>query len=325
MEANMSKMICLNGSCGYITQWVEDNVLNHIANETHVGTLWEKLETLYASKTGNNKLFQLKWLINLKYKEGSPISDHVSDFQDIHDRLFDMGVRFDDETGVLNEEVKRINQAASSSTSQLDVLVTKDKGRSKNKGQGRKDKSRSKSRPKHRDLKCHHCDSGVAYHVTPRREFFTSYASSDFGALKMGDDGQIKWKLTKGSFVVARESKSSNLYLMQDSISSGSINVVGKDESSELWHKRLSHLSAKGIDCLAKKEVLSRLKEAKLEKCIHCLVGKQKRVSFKNHPPSRRPDLLELVHSNVCGPLKVRSHGSAHYFVTFNDDHSRKL
>ena len=46
--------------CGYIRQWFEDNVHNHIVNETHARTLWEKLETLYALKTSINKLFLLK-------------------------------------------------------------------------------------------------------------------------------------------------------------------------------------------------------------------------------------------------------------------------
>jgi hypothetical protein len=40
--------------CGFIRQYVEDNVYNHIANETHAKTLWEKIESLYASKSGNN-------------------------------------------------------------------------------------------------------------------------------------------------------------------------------------------------------------------------------------------------------------------------------
>ena len=55
------------------------------------------------------------------------------------------------------------------------------------------------------------------------------------------------------------------------------------------------------------------------------MAGKQTRVSFKKHPPSRKSELLELVHSDVCGPLKVNSFSGALYFVTFIDDCSRKL
>jgi hypothetical protein len=35
--------------------------------------------------------------------------------------------------------------------------------------------------------------------------------------------------------------------------------------------------------------------------------------------------VLELVHSDACAPLKLRSIGGALYFVTFIDDYSRKL
>ena len=49
--------------CGYIRQWVDDNVLNHISGETHARTLWDKLEELYARKTGNNKMFLMKQMI----------------------------------------------------------------------------------------------------------------------------------------------------------------------------------------------------------------------------------------------------------------------
>ena len=35
--------------------------------------------------------------------------------------------------------------------------------------------------------------------------------------------------------------------------------------------------------------------------------------------------MLQLVHSDVCGPLKVKSFCCTLYFVTFIDDCSRKL
>jgi 5'-3' exoribonuclease 2 len=72
------------------------------------------------------------------------------------------------------------------------------------------------------------------------------------------------------------------------------------------------------------KEFSFGLKDRKVDMCEHCLVGKQTRVSFKHNDNSRKNDVLELVHWDVCGPLKVRSIGGALYFVTFIDDYSRK-
>ena len=50
-----------------------------------------------------------------------------------------------------------------------------------------------------------------------------------------------------------------------------------------------------------------------------------KRVSFHRHHPSRKSELLKLVHSDLCGPFKVKSKGGALYFATFNIDRSRKI
>ena len=74
-----------------------------------------------------------------------------------------------------------------------------------------------------------------------------------------------------------------------------------------------------------KKNALPDLKCVKLYKCSHCFAGKQNRVSFKRHPPSRKSGLLDLVHSDVCGPLKVKTFSGALYFITFIDDCSKKL
>ena len=62
-----------------------------------------------------------------------------------------------------------------------------------------------------------------------------------------------------------------------------------------------------------------------MKRCVHCLAGKQKRLSFHSHPPSTKSELLELVHSDLCGSLKVKSKGGALYFATFIDDHSCKI
>ena len=38
---------------------------------------------------------------------------------------------------------------------------------------------------------------------------------------------------------------------------------------------------------------------------------------------TRATECLELVHSDVCGPLNVLARGGYEYFVTFTDDYSR--
>ena len=61
-----------------------------------------------------------------------------------------------------------------------------------------------------------------------------------------------------------------------------------------------------------------------LKTCDHCLVGKAHRVSFHTYPPSRRLNVIDLIHIDVC-TMQTRTVGDALYFVTFIDDPSRKV
>ncbi|RDX71712.1 hypothetical protein CR513_48899, partial [Mucuna pruriens] len=101
-----------------------------------------------------------------------------------------------------------------------------------------------------------------------------------------------------GNLVVARGEKISKLYQTKALFAKDSVNAM--DMEAFLWHRRLSHISEKWLNCLAKKDMLPGLKNVELEKYSHCMA-----VSFKKHPASRKSEFLELVHSNVCGPLKA--------------------
>ena len=56
-----------------------------------------------------------------------------------------------------------------------------------------------------------------------------------------------------------------------------------------------------------------------LETCDNCLVGKAHKVAFHTNPPSRRPNVIDLIHTDVC-TMQTRIVGGALYFVTFIDD-----
>lgn len=48
------------------------------------------------------------------------------------------------------------------------------------------------------------------------------------------------------------------------------------------------------------------------------------KISFKPLKKSQNADdRLKLVHSDVCGPLQVKSNGKVIYFLTLVDDYSR--
>ena len=125
-------------------------------------------------------MFLLNSFISLKYKEGTSISDHLSEFQGLLDQMSGMSIKFDDELlglflllslpeswetfrvsitssaprgvvslettkdGILNEEMRR---KAHGSSSQPKVLVIENRGIShKKESKGGRENSRSKSK-----------------------------------------------------------------------------------------------------------------------------------------------------------------------------------
>ena len=82
-------------------------------------------------------------------------------------------------------------------------------------------------------------------------------------------------------------------------------------------------MSEKGLQLLAKQSLIPMAKDKSSNSCDYCLFRKQHRVSFQKNS-TRKLERLELVYSDVCGPIEVDSLGGNKYFVTFIDDTSRK-
>ncbi|CAJ2675758.1 unnamed protein product [Trifolium pratense] len=101
---------------------------------------------------------------------------------------------------------------------------------------------------------------------------------------------------------------------------------VSKEDLSQLWHDRYAHLSIKGLNILAKKEMVKGLPslDEVNERCVDCLTGKQHREAIPKQAVWRAGKVLELIHSDICGPINPTSNGGNRYFITFTDDFSRK-
>ena len=99
------------------------------------------------------------------------------------------------------------------------------------------------------------------------------------------------------------------------------------EETVQLWHCRYGHLSYKGLKTLQEKNMVSGLPELKSPSklCDDCMVGKQHRASFPKKSNWRATQILQLIHADICGPLKPNSNSGKRYLITFIDDFSRKI
>jgi transposase InsO family protein len=69
-------------------------------------------------------------------------------------------------------------------------------------------------------------------------------------------------------------------------------------------------------------EGLPMLKNEKVA-CDGCALEKMHRDEFPSNPDKKKRDVLDLVHTDVCGPMQTRSLGGAFYFLLFIDDCTR--
>ena len=104
------------------------------------------------------------------------------------------------------------------------------------------------------------------------------------------------------------------------------VNVASNEHLENLWHQRFGHLSRNNLRLLRDQKLVSGMdfqsaKESDF--CEGCAHGKQKRASFPKGQATRASEILDIVHSDVCGPMQENSLSGSRYFVTFIDYKSR--
>src|SRR4051812_14812156 len=91
-----------------------------------------------------------------------------------------------------------------------------------------------------------------------------------------------------------------------------------------MWHYRLGRLNFKDMKI---KNMVPGLPEIDIpnEVCKECVQAKQFKNSFGKDAGSKSKTILDVIYSDVCGPIQVDLNGGNKYFVTFIDGFSRKL
>ena len=117
----------------------------------------------------------------------------------------------------------------------------------------------------------------------------------------------------KSNKVVLKGVRQNNVYIFNQEFKPKSeLCLSASKKDADLWHCRLGHAGPSTILKLHQKNLvkgLPRIDPETVEQCEACIKGKQTRTSFKskNEVSTKKP--LELLHMDLCGPMRTLSHG----------------
>nr|GEX30614.1 retrovirus-related Pol polyprotein from transposon TNT 1-94 [Tanacetum cinerariifolium] len=125
-------------------------------------------------------------------------------------------------------------------------------------------------------------------------------------------------------------SRRSNLYTIsiKDMMKSSPICLLSKASKNKswLWHRRLNHLNFGTINDLARKDLvrgLPRLKFKKDHLCSACQLEKSKKHTYKPKAENTNLEVLNTLHMDLCGPMRVQTINGKKYILVIVDDYSR--
>lgn len=106
-------------------------------------------------------------------------------------------------------------------------------------------------------------------------------------------------------------------------IASDSVNQA----TQSVWHFRLGHINAFDLKKMINKNMVNGIENINVntdkEVCESCVLGKDARKPFSKKNNIRSNRILELIHTDVCGPVSTPGTDGSRYFVSFTDDYSR--
>ncbi len=96
-----------------------------------------------------------------------------------------------------------------------------------------------------------------------------------------------------------------------------------------IWHKRIGHVNLQCLKLMEKQNLVGGLPKFGTEEVMSkvyeaCQLGKQARHPFPVQITHVSSKPLEMIHSNVW-TTKIESIGGCKYYVSFIDDHTRKV
>lgn len=129
--------------------------------------------------------------------------------------------------------------------------------------------------------------------------------------------------IRKGEEILAVGRKKGKLFILNLEYHNECISYIAPTtNNNDLWHKRLGHMSKGNMLKLSQMVDGFDFKEKPTQEvCEICVQSKQSKLPHKSERiRAQRP--LQLIHSDICGPMNPESFDGMKYFITFIDDFS---
>ncbi|GKD24222.1 retrovirus-related pol polyprotein from transposon TNT 1-94 [Tanacetum coccineum] len=121
----------------------------------------------------------------------------------------------------------------------------------------------------------------------------------------------------------------SNLYTIsvEDMMKSSPICLLSKASKNKswLWHCHLNHLNFGTINDLARQDLVRGLPRLKFEKdhlCSACQLRKSKKHTHTPRTENTNLEVLNTLHMDLCGPMRVQTINGKKYILVIIDDYS---
>ena len=127
--------------------------------------------------------------------------------------------------------------------------------------------------------------------------------------------------------LIATGSREGSLYFLDCSGNDRQqANVAGSVSQEKLWHRRYGHLGMQNLERLVVEDMVVGLRSDMTQDtgvCEPCAEGKHRRSKFPTAGGKRGKEILDLVHSDVCGKMSTGLLSGYEYFLTIIDDKTR--
>nr|GEW01869.1 hypothetical protein [Tanacetum cinerariifolium] len=169
-------------------------------------------------------------------------------------------------------------------------------------------------------------NSGCSKHMMGDRSLLKFFVEKFIGIVRFRND---HFAAIKGDDLLTGD-RESNLYTIPifDMAASSLVCLMSKATliKSWLWHRRQSHLNLGTINDLTKHDLVDGLSKFKYEMDHLCFAYERGKSKKASHPPKVVPSnhsMLELLHMDLCGPMRVASINGKRYILVLVDDYSR--